>query len=95
MSKHGPPYMRAWIDQWAGKEVPPSDFTQRLAQDYGCRIFGRMVRGFETRPSNLKRPADGGDGDDAGGDDAFDPDRDDGRIKRGRVDWNGLVVVCE
>ncbi|KAK7720313.1 hypothetical protein SLS63_009860 [Diaporthe eres] len=91
--KHGPAYMRAWIDQWKGKQVPPSDFTQRLAQDYGCRIFGRLMWGFETRPPNLKRAADGG-GDNAGGDD-FDPDRNDGRIKRGRIDWSGLAIVCE
>ncbi|KAI7775330.1 hypothetical protein LA080_007047 [Diaporthe eres] len=91
--KHGPAYMRAWIDQWKGKQVPPSDFTQRLAQDYGCRIFGRLMWGFETRPPNLKRPADDVGGD--GGDDTFDPDRDDGRIKRGRIDWNGLAIVCE
>lgn len=87
--------MKAWINQWRGKEVPTNDFTQRLAQDYRCRIFGRLMWGYETRPPNLKRPAD--DNDDGGGgddDDAYDPDRDDGRIKRGRIDWNGLAIVC-
>lgn len=83
--------MKAWISHWRGKEVPTNDFTLRLAQDYRCRIFGRLMWGYETRPPNLKRPADDNDDD---GDDAYDPDRDDGRIKRGRIDWNGLAIVC-
>lgn len=50
--------------------------------------------GYETRPPNLKRPADDNDGGGGDDDDAYDPDRDDGRIKRGRIDWNGLAIVC-
>lgn len=92
MWKYGPADMKAWINEWRGKRVPQNDFAQRLAQDYRCRIFGRLMWGYDTRPPNLKRPVDGGDDDNAG-DDAYDPDRNDGRIKRGRIDWNGLAII--
>lgn len=76
MWKYGPADMTAWIDKFKGQEVQPGDFSHRLAQDYRCRVFGRLVRAYSTRPPSLKRPRPG---DDSAGEGAFDPDRDDGR----------------
>ncbi|KAJ0103824.1 hypothetical protein J7T55_000451 [Diaporthe amygdali] len=80
-------YERGWIDEWKGQEAPPSPFAIRLAQSHRCRIFGTLMSGYHARPADLKRPALRDDNEDADDDSTFDPDRNDGRIKRGRIDW--------